>query len=382
MKNRFEALDSWRGICALMVALLHLEAFSHFKGIDFFQDAYLFVDFFFVLSGFVIAANYLDRLSQGYRLDQFMLLRFGRLYPLYFTVLLAFLTVTLGQSILTGVSGFDGPRHTSGTIFANLFLLQSLNVFGFLTWNAPGWSIATEFWTCLLFALVARFAFRSLAACMVVVISICTALILRQSPHGMNTTYDYGMLRCMAGFAAGVLTFKVWQRVGHITVPAQFGLVVEAVTVLGVFMFVALAGQGPVSLLAPLVFSGVVLVFAKESSLISAALKTRPLIALGTLSYSIYMVHMFIAVQLLNIAKLVQTMAGVTLLSRFSREGAVVEMLGQKPLQGDVWTIAFIVIVIGVSALTYRLIEVPSRDWFRRLNSTPRPVLVVQAARP
>ena len=64
--HRFEALDSWRGICALMVALLHFEAFSHLKDLPFFNDAYLFVDFFFVLSGFVIAANYRQRLANGF----------------------------------------------------------------------------------------------------------------------------------------------------------------------------------------------------------------------------------------------------------------------------------------------------------------------------
>jgi peptidoglycan/LPS O-acetylase OafA/YrhL len=382
MKHRFEALDSWRGICALMVALLHLEAFSHFKGFDFFQDAYLFVDFFFVLSGFVIAANYLDRLSSGYRLDQFMMLRFGRLYPLYFVVLLAFLAFALGQSILTGVNGFADSQHSPETILAHVFLLQSFGVFDFLTWNAPGWSIATEFWTCLLFALVARFAFRSLTACMIVVVTICSAIILRNSAHGMNVTYDYGMLRCMSGFAAGVLTFKLWQKTAHISVPPLVGFVVETVTVLGVFLFVALAGQGAASLLAPLVFSMAVLVFARESALVSTALKAKPLVALGTVSYSIYMVHMFVGAQLVIAAKWFQAETGITLLSRFSREGRVVDMVGLSPWQGDVWSIVMLALVIGVSVLTYRFIEVPSRSWFRRVGQARRHVVLAQAVRP
>ena len=97
--HRFEVLDSWRGICALMVALLHFEAFSHLKDMPFFNDTYLFVDFFFVLSGFVIAANYQARLGNGFGVTKFMLLRFGRLYPLYFVMLIAFLRL---KSLMVG----------------------------------------------------------------------------------------------------------------------------------------------------------------------------------------------------------------------------------------------------------------------------------------
>jgi peptidoglycan/LPS O-acetylase OafA/YrhL len=61
--ERFIALDSWRGIAACLVALFHLEAYSHLvyshlNAAPFLRNSWLFVDFFFVLSGFVIAANY------------------------------------------------------------------------------------------------------------------------------------------------------------------------------------------------------------------------------------------------------------------------------------------------------------------------------------
>jgi peptidoglycan/LPS O-acetylase OafA/YrhL len=56
--HRFVVLDSLCGVCALMVTLYHLNAYSVVKALPFFINAYLFVDFFFVLSGFVIATNY------------------------------------------------------------------------------------------------------------------------------------------------------------------------------------------------------------------------------------------------------------------------------------------------------------------------------------
>jgi peptidoglycan/LPS O-acetylase OafA/YrhL len=52
---RFGALDGLRGISAVAVALLHLPVAFHLFGSPVVREAYVFVDFFFVLSGFVIA---------------------------------------------------------------------------------------------------------------------------------------------------------------------------------------------------------------------------------------------------------------------------------------------------------------------------------------
>ena len=49
------------------------------------------------------------------------------------------------------------------------------------------------------------------------------------------------------------------------------------------------------------------------------------------------------------------------------REGAEVKLLGLTPLQGDLWAIAMLVIVVGVSFVSYHLVEVPGRNWFRKL---------------
>ena len=55
---RFYALDSWRGIAAVMVALFHMPIAWSLYDVGIVRHAWLFVDFFFVLSGFVIAFTY------------------------------------------------------------------------------------------------------------------------------------------------------------------------------------------------------------------------------------------------------------------------------------------------------------------------------------
>ena len=76
--ERFLVLDSWRGICALLVALFHFPTSSTISQSAFVGSSYLFVDFFFVLSGFVIASSYGNRLNQP---DEARSLRAGPLRP-------------------------------------------------------------------------------------------------------------------------------------------------------------------------------------------------------------------------------------------------------------------------------------------------------------
>ena len=372
--DRFEVLDSWRGICALLVSLLHMQVLSDFGTLAFFKNAFLFVDFFFVLSGFVIAANYEERLATGFSLGRFILLRFGRLYPLYFVMLVCFVGFELLQVALPafGAMGnaapFSPPRQSIDTIFISIFLLQIFHIYDFLTWNTPGWSIATEFWTYLLFGLVVVFFPRMRSVLFLGTIFAGTIYLAFASPHGMNTTYDFGMIRCIVGFSAGVLSHWIWRNwLAKIYFEKIVASVVEFAILVGAIAFITYFGLSTYALLAPLIFSVAVLVFAKEAGVISQILQHRFLQLLGTLSYSIYMVHLFVATRLLNVAQLIQAKLHYNLLSTGIHKGVEVKLLGLTPLQGDLWSIAMLVIVVGVSYFSYHFIEVPGRNWFRKL---------------
>src|SRR5258708_1350832 len=163
-RHRFEVLDSWRGLSATLVALFHLQSYSHFYELSLLRHSYLFVDFFFVLSGFVITANYRARLLSGFSFWHFMFLRFGRLYPLHFATLAALVVLEVVRYRFDGLFGgepgtkFSGP-HSIEAIVTNVFLVQGLGVHDMLTWNQPSWSISTEFYTYVVFA-VALLIFR------------------------------------------------------------------------------------------------------------------------------------------------------------------------------------------------------------------------------
>jgi peptidoglycan/LPS O-acetylase OafA/YrhL len=358
--KRFEALDSWRGIAACLVAACHLRPSvnSHLTDAALISNSYLFVDFFFVLSGFVIAANYEKRLAEGFSVWRFALLRLGRLYPLHLSVLVAVILLRLAHSAsgLGTVSAFEPPFWSADTIVANLLLVHSLHLFDFLTWNAPSWSISTEFYTYPLFALVVGLAKRRIVVLLLPVVLVST-LALWMLVGSMYTTYDWGFIRCILGFSVGVLTWHA-----HRALTLRSGTALELMSIGLIFAFVWREGATSVSLAAPAVFALAVLVFAAEAGAVSRLLRAPACLWLGARSYSIYMVHLLIALLLIDCVKLFR-LGGIDLVSGTK--------IGRRLWEGDVVYLVYFLVVLGVAAATYRVIEMPARAWFRRL-ATPR----------
>ncbi|TGW04461.1 acyltransferase, partial [Mesorhizobium sp. M2D.F.Ca.ET.145.01.1.1] len=112
--DRFQVLDSWRGICALLVALFHFPTASVISQSSFIGSSYLFVDFFFVLSGFVIASSYANRLGRPEEVARFALVRFGRIYPLHLVMLAAFAAFELLRLMLPQLHGTGAAPFTGG----------------------------------------------------------------------------------------------------------------------------------------------------------------------------------------------------------------------------------------------------------------------------
>jgi peptidoglycan/LPS O-acetylase OafA/YrhL len=353
--KRFEALDSWRGLAACLVAFHHLvpSVDSHLNQLGLVPNSYLFVDFFFVLSGFVIAANYEQRLAEGFSVWRFALLRFGRLYPLHLAVLLALILLRLVHSAsgLGTPSAFQPPLWSADTIIASLLLVQSLHLFDFTPWNGPSWSISTEFYTYLLFAAVALS--RRRIVLLLLPVAVASALALWMLVGSIGTTFDWGLIRCILSFSAGVMTWHAYRATW-----LRCGTVLELICIVLIVAFVCHAGNTRLSLAAPAVFALAVLAFAAEAGAVSRLLRAPALLWLGERSYSIYMVHALVLWLLADCVKLLR-LGGIDLIAGSESPSQL--------WQNDVVSLLYILLVVGAAAVTYRVIEVPARSWFRRL---------------
>lgn len=356
------SLEGGRGAAALIVALYHLGVGTEYFG--FIRNGYIFVDLFFVLSGFVIAAAYLHRLDTGVQLRSFVIRRFGRLFPLLVFATLVFVLVENAIVLAKRLAmdyGYGAALHdpdglafslpTMQEIFTTLTMTHSLGVFDELILNTPSWSISTEFYTYLVFAAVCMLAagrmrwlifFLLSAGCFAVTVwaSITVHDCLNRGGC-MSVTYDYGFPRTVFSFFLGALVYQSSHRLRMDARLLQgIGLVLMAV------LFASVDATPALAFAFPFVFAILILACCQDSGPLAAVLNTRPLQVLGQRSYSIYLLHMPLIMVFGNVA---------------------------KRIDGLVANIALVAVYIGVlvviSGWTYRWVEDPLRNRFNRLAS-------------
>jgi peptidoglycan/LPS O-acetylase OafA/YrhL len=342
--TRFRALDGWRGLCALLVAAHHIEAHGWLYWQPLIRNAWLFVDFFFVLSGFVIAHAYGAVLSDLRAARDFARRRFARLWPLHAAMLAALIGLELVH-LATAPGAFTGGRSPFA-ILTNLLLVQSLGLHGGDTWNGPAWSISVEFYTYLIFAAVCLLVRGRLRIAIAAALALGGAFILaRFSRYGMRETFDWGIMRCLYGFFAGVLVYEAW-RYGLRPRGTAFE---GAAVILAIGFLTFVPGHRALEYLSVPVFAGVVLAFAGEGGALSRLLTTRPIAALGRWSYSIYMTHTLILALVFSAVPAPPT-----------------------GLYGDLSLLAILAVTVGFSAITWRLIERPGQRFFATLPTARR----------
>lgn len=209
-ESRFYALDGIRGFAALAVAVYH---YSAINGLAVFPG-FLAVDLFFVLSGFVIALSYADKLERGLGVSGFMTLRLERLYPLWLLGGLIALVHFLAMGLAT-----TAPKWLAGITVANLLMLPASAEHSTFPLNMPGWS--------LFFELLVNFAFalwlwrlRNIVLTAIMLGAGVLLVAMATAPHYFNMgsewpTFLGGVPRTLYSFLAGVMIFRLGAAVGR-----------------------------------------------------------------------------------------------------------------------------------------------------------------------
>ena len=297
-----------RGIAAVAVVAFHIHGGGYVLQSSLARNAWLAVDFFFVLSGFVIAASYGARLAAGFPVRRYMLLRLGRVYPLHLATLALYL-LSEGGRYFGGVSAgtprvpFVGSRSV-GTLGLTALLVNGFWPTGAQWWNGQSWSISIEVWLYLAMAGIWRLAGRkaatvAMALALVAMAALGIADALPQPP------FSSFLLRGMGGFGVGVACWHLRER-RLIPRPmrAATGLEIAAAAI----ALAAIAWPHPGvwrTAGTDLAFAVVVWVFAEQRGALSRVLTKAPFVFLGTISYSIYMTHQFVAHRFIDGLRLV-----------------------------------------------------------------------------
>jgi peptidoglycan/LPS O-acetylase OafA/YrhL len=331
--TRIPCLDGLRGVAALGVMLFHFNIFFLPQArLPFVGRAYLAVDFFFLLSGFILAHVYGAPLAADWRSQclRFARARFARIYPLFaVTTLVMAVVFALSHTTLTFVS-------FSGRSFAlQPFLLQQWA--SGLTWDYPSWSISTEaeayvfFVFCSGLLLTGKHPLVIAAGCIVAL----TVLSIRGN-GSLNTFVGFSaLLRTLAEFSLGVLLYRA-----HL-VDAKFPrwwaaavslLLVGAARITHFDFFIVGA------------FACLIYFAARATGPFERLLDSLPLVALGNWSYSIYLWH---------------APTHYAVMAVFAALGFSVASLGLTSAR--LLLLATGLVVIVVSAFHYRYFERPVR---------------------
>jgi peptidoglycan/LPS O-acetylase OafA/YrhL len=368
MSKYFVKLESLRGVAAFALVLYHSPFYQNGNPNSFVANSDLFVDFFFILSGFVMMYAYGDRIRDGFRFRNYFFLRLGRIYPLHLALLLAWAFYVFGKWMLFSrqietVNPF--LKNTGESFLTNLFLVHSLNLHSYLSWNYPSWSISVEFFTYFVFfgfCLLTRKFRNPLAA---LAVSLCAYFyVLNQTDwQTLDLTTVNGIFRCAGGFFAGVFLFQMTDQERKLG--SGLTALLEFVAVGLVVLTVSFSAEN--SLFLILVIPAMVLavcVFSLESDgLIGRALKLRPFALAGKYSYSIYLIHALVLETVFSLTKYLLVKPGENIYYLQFSSAFIVN-------------IGLMILVFLLAAATYHLIEErwlkKSRNFVARLDDFDR----------
>lgn len=350
--RRFQVLDSWRGVSAIAVVLYHFPPIFYFADSGLVRSSGRFVDFFFVLSGFVITHGYADKISSAFALREFVIRRFLRLYPLHFFTFAVFvlwiiLFDTSRALLATRISGFHltnlFSEFSTERVIAHLALMQGfLGEWQNIGFNVPSWSISVEFWTYIVFAAVCVVWRKALLPLHIVIAA--AALWLLYADDGLGAAWYGNFVRSLAGFSIGSACY-LFLRNRAISAPHQVMTIIEIVSISGALGYLWLFPREGLMWLAPLVFVQMVAVFSFQQGAVSTFLLRPVFRRAGLHSYSIYMNHVFM-IGLIKIA--LDAMQRLTGFDASAHLGMGSLMLAMTLC--SVW---------WVSGVTHRLIELP-----------------------
>jgi peptidoglycan/LPS O-acetylase OafA/YrhL len=364
MTHRFEVLDSFRGLAALFVVIHHMHYVGSISELSFFKHSSLFVEFFFILSGFVLAHAYAYKKSLQFK--EYFIARTFRIFPLHLFVLMVFILLEL---LKLWVHHNIMPLHTipfensmsPSEILPNIFLLQSwLSHAHILSFNPPAWSISIEYYMYMIFFVTLLFKpVFTIMSWVFISVTMFYFIVI-----GMSI--DTVILRGLSSFFLGVLVYILYKNFyAKITFSSMYFSILE----LAVLLLVPYILTAHIVIYKPLIMTGlfacIVFVFAFQKGVLSRILRYKIFLFFGKISYSIYMIHVFILFSFLWVIILIEKIFKIQLTPEVA--GIVYIDLG-LPLYNNILVFVLLAVIVFISRFTYTFIEKRGQEWGKRLR--------------
>ena len=250
----------------------------------------LFVDLFFVVSGFVIARQYFGRVDDAASIGRFLWRRLARIYPLHLATLAFY--VALAGALHFGVARTDNPaRYPLSDLPAQFLLLHAL-VGERLTFNFPSWSLSAEMFCYLLFPVVALITQRRREVIIALVVLTALANSLWAEATGTVPWADWinkgGAFRALPAFNLGMACYLFRDRIARWPV-------IPGVLVASLAAFIALGSLLPTMTALFAVYAIAVLAIQVDCAGRKTLMSRLGFDRWSPLTYSCYMLHIPVA---------------------------------------------------------------------------------------
>lgn len=332
--GQIKPLTSVRFFAAFFVLLSHLDYFQNTNlSFMYVKEGFVGVTLFFILSGFILAYSYQERIIQKRTSAiKFYFARIARIYPLHIVTLI----LALPFFIMVGQP--DMLKFVS-----NLFLFQAFipSTEYYFSLNAPSWSISVEFFLYLIFPFIIKLKSKSL-----LIITVCIILVKLFIPFESEKLkhaflYISPLLR-IADFSIGILIYRYRSSL-FIDNKSSVVNSLQFISMFILFIFIVLSGFVDVSYrfdiyyIIPMGF----LIFSLSfgNGFIGWLLSNKVIVFLGEASFSLYMTHQLIIKYMISINKKFNILSDASLL------------------------MIIITLSIIASIVFYKLIELPMKKW-------------------
>ena len=354
---RISKLDGLRGILALMILVFHYQQLMELFHPDVLQlpewlyqnpwikEWYSVVDFFFVLSGFVIAYNYETSLVVLDDFNYFIKKRLLRLYPLMLFTGITYLVFYV-SFIWNYPQFYITVDPISHILFRFLDLLSLANATPIMgnngPLNPPSWSISAEMVCYLIFGLFSVTPFKKYSYYFFAVIGAGAVIFCIYT--GTFFYYsDFGFVRALINFILGCCVFRHYKKYPELKIGNYWELMF-LVYLTGLIYFIHSFEDESVTkelialVLVPTSYAVILRIFLATKGVLTSFFENRLMQFLGKISYSVYLTH-YLWIQLIPI----------TLFYILEIE--------QTPINHILVLLLTISFVIGYSNLTYSFVE-------------------------
>lgn len=349
--NKYEYIDSLRGVAVLMVVFVHVilsssEIWKYYPELlqVSMQRWIHCIQLFFIVSAFTLTISYQNRLTEKHATRNFIIRRFFRIAPMYYLAVIYF---TFAVFIGFDFSNLDFSKFEPKGFISSVLFLNGLFPAWINSYVPGGWTITVECMFYFFMPFICKYINNLNRSLLFVLVTLLLSTLVNSLLAG--TSFDkfdflyYYFPNQLPVFALGILTYWLIKE-DLSNIKPLYGLF--AVIVLMFYCYISI----PAHILDTIVFVLLILVLNKHPF---RALSNKILSSIGECSFSMYLIHfaiLNIMVDRMNIRNIISVTNGAT---------AIIDIL------------LFYLVVGGgaylIARLTYKFIEVPGQSLGRKL---------------